>query len=127
MAATALGRFGDLPEVVIRDGAEAARASVQRGVQTDLRRLGMASEADRFAASPTAPEAARQGSLPAGLSAREAEVLALVAAGRTNREIAERLFISEKTVANHLTHAFAKAGLDNRAAAAAFAIRHGLA
>lgn len=42
MAATALGRFGDLPELILRDGAEAARASVQRGVQTDLRRLGMA-------------------------------------------------------------------------------------
>jgi protein phosphatase len=42
VAATALARFGDLPEIVIRDGAEAARANVQRGVQTDLRRLGMA-------------------------------------------------------------------------------------
>lgn len=43
MAATALSRLGDLPEVVIRDGAEAARASVQRGVQSDVQhRLGMA-------------------------------------------------------------------------------------
>ncbi|MGY2702932.1 MULTISPECIES: PP2C family protein-serine/threonine phosphatase [unclassified Nocardioides] len=42
MAATALARFGEVPELVIRDGAEAARASVQLGVQTDLRRLGMA-------------------------------------------------------------------------------------
>ena len=43
MAATALSRFGDLPEVIVREGAEAARASVQRGVQSDVRhRLGMA-------------------------------------------------------------------------------------
>ena len=43
MAATALARFGELPEVILREGAEAARASVQRGVQTDVRhRLGMA-------------------------------------------------------------------------------------
>ncbi|WP_395694929.1 PP2C family protein-serine/threonine phosphatase [Nocardioides sp.] len=42
MAATALARFGDVPEVVLTAGAEAAQASVQRGVQTDLRRLGMA-------------------------------------------------------------------------------------
>lgn len=48
MVATALGRFGDLPEVVLHDGAEAARASVQRGVQTDLRRLGMATTLTAF-------------------------------------------------------------------------------
>ena len=42
VAATVLSRFGDLPETLLRDGAEAARASVQRGVQTDLNRLGMA-------------------------------------------------------------------------------------
>jgi len=43
MAATALARFGELPEVILREGAEAARASVQRGVQTDVQhRLGMA-------------------------------------------------------------------------------------
>ena len=46
--------------------------------------------------------------------------------GFTNREIAERLFISENTVANHLRHLYEKAGLANRAEAAAYALRNGL-
>lgn len=66
-------------------------------------------------------------SLPAGLSPREAEVLRLVAHGKTNRAIATALVISERTVINHLANIFAKTGADNRTAAAAFAFRHGLA
>ena len=65
--------------------------------------------------------------LPAGLSVREAEVLRLVAAGKSNREIAEALSLSESTVAHHLTSILTKTGVDNRAAATAFAIRQGLA
>jgi DNA-binding CsgD family transcriptional regulator len=68
-----------------------------------------------------------QCSLPAGLSAREVEVLRLVAAGRSNREIAAALVLSEKTVINHLTNIYTKIDADNRAAAVAFAIRNGLA
>ncbi|MGN6564786.1 MAG: ATP-binding protein [Thermomicrobiales bacterium] len=64
---------------------------------------------------------------PAGLSAREVEVLRLVAAGRSNREIAAALFLSERTVHAHLRHILAKTGSDNRAAAVAFALRHHLA
>ncbi len=65
--------------------------------------------------------------LPAGLSQREVEVLRLVVRGKSNREIAEALVISERTVANHLARIFTKTNVDNRAAAAAFAIRHDLA
>ena len=64
---------------------------------------------------------------PAGLTAREVEVLRLVARGLTSGEIALELKISEKTVGHHLTHIFNKTSSENRAAAAAFAIRHGLA
>jgi predicted ATPase/DNA-binding CsgD family transcriptional regulator len=64
---------------------------------------------------------------PAGLTAREVEVLRLVAGGLTSGEIALELKISEKTVGHHLTHIFNKTNSENRAAAAAFAIRHGLA
>ena len=64
---------------------------------------------------------------PAGLTAREVEVLRLVARGLTSGEIALELQIREKTVAHHLTHIFNKTNSENRAAAAAFAIRHGLA
>ena len=60
------------------------------------------------------------------LSPREVEVLRLVAEGMTNREIAEALVISERTVINHLSNIFTKTGAENRAGAAAFAFRHGL-
>ncbi len=66
-------------------------------------------------------------SLPARLSRREAEVLRLVAQGKSNRQIAETLVISERTVINHLASVFNKTGVTNRAGATAFAIRHGLA
>ncbi len=65
--------------------------------------------------------------LPANLTQREVEVLKLVAEGRSNGQIAQVLGLSEKTVTNHLTHIFNKTICDNRAAATAFAIRHGLA
>jgi DNA-binding NarL/FixJ family response regulator len=64
---------------------------------------------------------------PAGLSEREVAVLRLLAAGRTNQQIAEQLFISLNTVSYHLRNIFAKTGTDNRTEAASFAHRHGLA
>jgi DNA-binding CsgD family transcriptional regulator/tetratricopeptide (TPR) repeat protein len=64
---------------------------------------------------------------PNGLTTREVGVLRLVAGGLTNNEIAEELGLSEKTIAHHLTRIFNKTTSENRAAAAAFAIRHGLA
>jgi DNA-binding CsgD family transcriptional regulator len=61
-----------------------------------------------------------------GLTAREVEVLQLVATGRTNRVIAAELFLSEKTVARHLSNIFTKLGVSSRAAATAYAYRHDL-
>jgi DNA-binding CsgD family transcriptional regulator/tetratricopeptide (TPR) repeat protein len=61
-----------------------------------------------------------------GLTPREAEVLALVAEGRTNREIGEQLFISGKTASVHVTRILAKLGVTNRGQAAAVAYRAGL-
>jgi DNA-binding CsgD family transcriptional regulator len=80
----------------------------------------------RLRSLPSQPGIPPQTPLPAGLSRREAEVLRLVAAGQSNRQIAQTLALSEKTIANHLTHIFNKLGVDNRAAAAAFAVRHKL-
>lgn len=64
--------------------------------------------------------------LPAGLTTREAEVLGLVATGATNREVAEALFLSVKTVERHLMNAYAKIGVRRRTEAAAFAVANGL-
>jgi DNA-binding NarL/FixJ family response regulator len=66
-------------------------------------------------------------SLPANLTEREAAVLKLVASGKSTRQIAHALVLSEKTVTNHLTHIFNKTASENRAAATAFAFHHGLA
>ncbi len=65
-------------------------------------------------------------SYPNGLTAREVQVLSLVATGRTNREISSRLMISEHTVARHLQNIFGKLGVSSRTAATAFALEHSL-
>jgi DNA-binding CsgD family transcriptional regulator len=65
--------------------------------------------------------------LAGGLTAREAEVLRHVATGQTNREIADALSLSEKTVARHLSNIFGKIDVSTRAAATAFALREGIA
>jgi DNA-binding NarL/FixJ family response regulator len=91
---------------------EAARRALEElGARPDLERLA------RLAGSPR----------PGGLSRRESEVLTLVAAGKTNRAIAAELFISEKTVARHVSNIFTKLGLSSRAEATAYAYKHGLA
>ena len=61
-----------------------------------------------------------------GLTQRELEILRLLASGRTNRGIAEELFISEKTVASHVSHIFTKLGITSRSAATAYAYDHDL-
>jgi DNA-binding CsgD family transcriptional regulator len=91
---------------------DAARAVFTRlGAGPDLERLD-------------APQ--RGSAVPAGLTERECEVLRQVAAGRTNRQIASELSISEHTVARHLQNIFLKLGLTSRSAATAYAYEHGL-
>lgn len=89
----------------------AAAAFGDLGAEADLRRLGTAAGVE--------PR-------PGGLSDREAEVLALIATGMTNREVAEHLVLSEKTVARHLSNVFDKLGVSSRTEAAAVAFAHGL-
>jgi DNA-binding CsgD family transcriptional regulator len=89
----------------------AAEVFERLGARLDTRKLAMLRRGPR---------------LPDGLTEREAQVLTLVAAGRTNREIAAALVISHKTVARHLSNIFVKCGLTTRAAATAYAFEHDL-
>ena len=79
------------------------------------------------AASAAARPAPAPASLPDELTPREAEVLALVAQGLSNREIAGTLVVSEATVKTHINHVFAKTGARDRAQAVHYAYTHGLA
>lgn len=72
------------------------------------------------------PARSKPAFLPAGLTSREVEVLRLVAQGKTNYQIANDLMISLHTVTRHLTHIYNKAGVTNRAEAAAYAFHNGL-
>ncbi len=72
------------------------------------------------------PESPASGTYPAGLSAREAEVLGLVAKGMTNAEVAEQLFLSSRTIDWHLSSIFRKLGLHSRTEAIRFAVEFDL-
>jgi DNA-binding CsgD family transcriptional regulator len=96
-------------------------------------RLELEAAEDAFERLGAAPDAARVAALvtpasrPSGpLTGREVEVLRLVAAGKTNRSIAEELGISEKTVARHVSNIFTKLDLSSRSAATAYAYSHKL-
>ncbi|WP_143591688.1 LuxR family transcriptional regulator [Thermoactinospora rubra] len=91
------------------------------------RDLGDLEAADReLAAASRVFGEVRQAGPPAPLTSREVEVLRLVAAGKTNREIAAALVLSEKTVARHLSNIFTKLNCTSRTAAAAYAFDRGL-
>jgi DNA-binding NarL/FixJ family response regulator len=80
----------------------------------------------RLIAAVQPPDQPVRAELPDGLTTREAEVLSLIGAGFTNREIARRLVVSEATVKTHINHLFAKIDARDRAAAINYAARHGL-
>jgi DNA-binding NarL/FixJ family response regulator len=98
------------------DGAELALSSALAAFE----RLGAKAEAGRTA------ELLGTGRSVAGLTSREVEVLRLVAAGKSNREIAAELYLSVKTVARHLSNIFCKIDVSSRSAATAFAYEHGV-
>jgi DNA-binding NarL/FixJ family response regulator len=79
----------------------------------------------RFRAGQPAPRATP--ALPGGLTQREAEVLALIAQGLSNREIAERLVVTDATVKTHVNNIFSKIEVRDRAQAVVYAMHHGLA
>ncbi|MFJ6775563.1 response regulator transcription factor [Kitasatospora sp. NPDC091257] len=99
-----------------------------RAVVTLLSEALAAAVAPRAGSRPEGATAAvpPASSRPGGLSPRELQVLAELTAGRTNREIAERLYITPRTVGTHIEHILAKLDLPNRAAAAARAAAWGI-
>lgn len=103
-------------------GDEDTAAMELDAARSAFRELGARPDLDRVdTLSPSGP-APRAG----GLTAREVEVLALVASGKSNREVATELVISEHTVARHLQNIFVKLGVSSRTAASAFAHEHRL-
>ncbi len=99
----------------------AGHAQLDPSVQRRL--LDALSSENRFAVA----DARRPGDAPDELTPREAEVLAHIAAGLSNAEIASTLFVSEATVKTHVNHIFAKTGLRDRAQLVGYAFRNGLA
>jgi DNA-binding NarL/FixJ family response regulator len=103
----------DDPETSAMELSDALNAFEQLGATPDIERL------DALTTSP-------HGKASGGLTAREVEVLRLLASGRTNRAIATELGLSEKTVARHVSNCFTKLQVSSRAAATAYAYEHAL-
>ena len=100
-------------------------AARQLTAEANAGRLGRRAVEAVLAAAGQRVEPAR-GELPAALSEREVEVLVLMARGLSNRQMADRLIIAPATVKRHVEHIYQKTGLATRAAAAIFAVDHGL-
>jgi HD-GYP domain-containing protein (c-di-GMP phosphodiesterase class II)/DNA-binding CsgD family transcriptional regulator len=108
------------PALVPERAADELRAEATAGRLDPDATAAVLEEAGLRGARPAGPKP------PAGLSEREVEVLALVAEGHSNTQVAERLFISRRTAEHHIQHVYAKTGVSTRAAAALFAVHHGL-
>ena len=116
----------DLPIVVVSDGTwrQVVRDAIAAGADAyvdrahDATDLGIATAA-AISGHVCVPRTVRRAVVPAALSVRERQVLACVCGGLTNRQIADKLFLSENTVKSHLTSGFRKLGVASRAEAVA--------
>jgi DNA-binding NarL/FixJ family response regulator len=110
---------------LLRTHAPPARAEEQSTAARDLAERHGLVRVRRLLGEDGSPTSARVAHLD-GLTIRELEVLQLIGRGRSNREIAADLFISEHTAANHVRSILMKTQSTNRTAAARYAMRHGL-
>ena len=111
---------------ITKDADRAHIAQALRSAATGLSVLDPAVQATLLAAA-AGPGKAPPRTLPDGLTQREAEILCLIARGKTNPDIAADLFLSAHTVKSHINRIFAKTGSADRAAAIRYAREHGLA
>jgi DNA-binding NarL/FixJ family response regulator len=119
-----------LKDIPPHELVQAVRSAYLGKVQLhpDIARTLMTAVAARDAAPATPVPPAAQAAASAGdLTEREREVLRLIAAGLNNRQIADKLVISEKTVKTHVSSILGKLGVEDRTQAAVYALRHGLA
>ena len=107
-----------------RDALTAQAAATQ--VRADVKAGRMDGEAVEAVLAAAGHVALRRREGPAGLTAREVDVLRLLAQGLSSRQIASRLVIAPKTVRNHVEHIYAKIGASSRATASQFALQRGL-
>jgi DNA-binding CsgD family transcriptional regulator len=121
LVARAFQALGDTDGAAL-ERAAARKTFVELGASPDVAIVDAMAEA--MATPPRSAAGAKKGAH--GLSARELEVLVLVASGRTNKLIARELFVSEKTIDRHVSNIFAKLDVPTRAAATAWAYRRGL-
>jgi DNA-binding NarL/FixJ family response regulator len=135
-AVVVLTTFADDESILSALSAGAAGYLTKDAARDDIRRALEAAVAGQTVLDPAVQAAllkvaqhgaARPPALPDGLTEREAEVLALIAMGLSNGEIAERIFVAETTVKTHVNRIFAKTGSRDRAQATGYAHRHGLA
>ena len=103
---------------------EDAAAELRREVRAG--RIDADAAADVLAAAGHAQPSARERARPGGLTARELEVLLLVARGASSRDVARQLVIADKTARNHVERIYSKLGVSTRAEASLYAMRHGL-
>jgi DNA-binding NarL/FixJ family response regulator len=138
VAVVVLTTYADDESIVSALSAGASGYLTKDAAREDIRRALEAAVAGQTVLDPSVQvalvEAARQGvtrvptsrALPDGLTEREAEILGLIAAGLSNPEIADRLYLAKATVKTHVNRIFAKTASRDRAQAAIYAHRHGL-
>lgn len=97
-----------------------------RRLREEARAARLDADAVRAVLEAAGARVSRRGHWPDGITAREADVLRMVASGQPNATIAAALHITEKTVRNHVQHIYTKIGVSNRTGASLYALSHGI-